>query len=338
VSVAKRRTRPLKYTDLIAELDSVGAERDWFARNAIEGTPLVLWCGPEKTAKSWTAMNLAEATAMGGTWLGEFKVEKPGTVVYLDGEYGGREFARRVARIARAEGHDPRAVLAKLRHYDARGFTLAADDPVARAAAEDMQEVDAALVVVDPLRSVLDGDENSAKDVLEAFRVLALFRQYARCPVLLLHHLNKAGGYSGSRALRTRADLIVEGSDAETPVYTATGRTLRGERIQGPFTVRVEHEDDGDDTVAKSYVRAKFGNDVPRSEAAKRVMAFLQEAGEPQSGQAIRRVLGNGNDRALKRVLGELGSAVKKTADGKWEESTKSFYDRLPTSSAENKH
>src|SRR5690606_18486905 len=63
---------------------------------------------------------------------------------------------------------------------------------------------------------------------------------------------NKSGGFSGSRALTARADLIIEGSDTETPAYETRGRTVRPtlDPIAKPFSINVAHIHDEDDTIA----------------------------------------------------------------------------------------
>lgn len=83
-----------------------------------------------------------------------------------------------------------------------------------------------------------------------------MLRDAARCPVLALHHLNKSGGFTGNRAITTRADLIIEGSDDEKPEYETRGRQLRAriDPIAQPFTISVEHENDDDDTMAATRI------------------------------------------------------------------------------------
>lgn len=57
---------------------------------------------------------------------------------------------------------------------------------------------------------------------------------------------------SGSRAITTRADLIIEGSDTKIPRYSAKGRTIRPaiDPIATPFCIELDHSDDEDDTRA----------------------------------------------------------------------------------------
>jgi hypothetical protein len=94
---------------------------------------------------------------------------------------------------------------------------------------------------------------------MPAFRAIGELRDAAQAPVMVVHHLNKSGGYSGSRAIMGRADLIFEGSDGDTPLYQTRGRSLRrDDRILQPFSVNVAHENDSDDTIAVTRVAANF--------------------------------------------------------------------------------
>jgi hypothetical protein len=263
VSAAKAGSEPLTlvagsaadaslWSDLVSTFAGVGRERPWFAEGAIEGAPLIMFSGPEKSHKSWTGMQLAVATVTGGAWLGRFPIRKPGRVVYLDGEYGEHEFTRRVVRIARGMGAHPREVLAAIRHHYSVDLVLLPSDATFRRVLAAVRAEPPSLIVLDPLRNHLDGSENDSDAVVRAYRCLDALRVAGCCPVLSIHHLNKSGGFSGSRAITTRADLIIEGSDAETPTYSVRGRTVRPtvDAIARPFSIAISHEHDGDDAIA----------------------------------------------------------------------------------------
>jgi hypothetical protein len=290
------------WSDLTGVYNNAGAKRDWFAEGAIEGNPLILFSGPEKSHKSWSAMQLAVATVLGGEWLERFPVRKPGTVVYLDGEYGEYEFTRRVARIARGVGADPESVFDKIYHRHSIDVTLKHSDMMLNSIMHYVGKYRPALVVIDPVRNHLDGDENEAHVVLAAFQALARLKTIGRCPMLLIHHLNKSGKFSGSRAFTTRADLIIEGSDKETPVYSAKGRTLRQgvDPLAEPFTIEVEHVNDEDDRVAATrLVYAGVGGSAkaavkpsqPEGLSGK-ILELLNTRSEPLSVNGIATELG----------------------------------------------
>lgn len=107
-------------------------------------------------------MDLAVATVLGGKWLGRFQIHRAGPVVYLDGEYGAHEFVPRVARIARAMGADPRQVLRQVWHLYSTSLVLSSGDAEFARVKEAIGAGKPKLVVLDPLRNHLNGDENSA--------------------------------------------------------------------------------------------------------------------------------------------------------------------------------
>ncbi|MBX3199413.1 MAG: AAA family ATPase [Labilithrix sp.] len=277
-------SEPSRYVDLFKALEQVGRERDWLVEGAIEGTPIVVFSGPEKRGKSWVNIDLTVSIASATAWLGCFRVPKPGTVVVVDGEYGAREWARRANRICAARGLDSADVFPSIRYFDGQwGFLLDPMNGDYCRLLHDVRENPPSLIVIDPLRNFLDGDENSAKDVLLAMRMLVGLRTAAECPVLAVHHLNKGGGVSGSRALKTRADVLVDGTDQEVPVYSARGRSIRsGDAIANRFSVRIEHEDDHDDTIAKTRLALEWFKGREHAEAkdsAEKVLVALKAAG-----------------------------------------------------------
>jgi RecA-family ATPase len=238
------------FSDLVRAYERTGDARDWFAEGAIEGSPLTVIVAPEKWGKSWTLMDLAVSAVTGSRWLGTFEVKRTGEAWYVDCEYGEHEFARRIARIARAKGFEPCDVLAQIRHVWG-DFQLSTENGLCRRSFELAKRTQPNLVVIDPWRNVLVGSENSAEDTIEGMRVAAIFREHAGCPVVLCHHLNLAGSPSGSRALKGRADLYIAGTDEEQPWFTTVGRTIRqSDPIAKRFTIHIEHEHDLDEKVA----------------------------------------------------------------------------------------
>jgi len=292
------------WEDLVSTYANRGDERPWFAEGAIEGTPIVAHVGAEKTCKSWTDMQLVVATVAGGKWLSVFPIRRPGTAIYFDGEYGSDEFVRRIARIARGMGLDPRDVLPHIRYHYSADLTLARTDEVFKTALRLASAEAIALIVLDPYRNHLEGNENDTDVTAKAFRCLRAMRGAAKCPLLFSHHLNKGGNTSGSRAITTMADLIIEGTDAETPTYSTRGRTLRSriDPIARPFTIELAHEHDHDDSIAATRLvwtpantdsEAKATLPLPRGLSAfgEKVLTLLLRQKEPRTTNYIAKVV-----------------------------------------------
>ena len=266
------------FSDLIEAYTNVTAKRDWTFESAFEGSPLIVLTAPEKSHKSWALIQMAIATVTGGPWLGRFKCLRPGPAVYLDGELGTHEFARRAAREIRGLGREPREVLPYIRHYYSADLRLDSDDEALQWLGLQLRAMAPRLVIIDPLRNHLAGEENSAPDMLAALNICITIRDKCDCPVVIAHHLNKAGTQSGSRALRTRCDISIEGSDEEDPVYRTIGRTLRmRDALSEAFTLSVEHQDDEDDTVAKTGVSLRFATEKQSSKTLSKVSLKVLE-------------------------------------------------------------
>lgn len=324
------------YTDLARAYEEVGSERQWTVEGAIEGCPVVLLVGPEKRGKSWMLADLAVAMATGTKWLGAFSATEQGRVLVLDGEYGPWEYARRIARLARGRGLDPAEAFAKIDYVFAGQFLLTWESELYQRVFKDVKKSQPSMVILDPLRNFLSGDENSTTDAVASFKYLVGLRQ--NCPVVVAHHLNKAGAMSGARAFKTRADMVIEGTDEEQPWFTTIGRGVRsGDPIGKRFTVRMEHEHDDDDRIACTRLRLRFeGDSAPRSEMsipARRLLEELRKRSEPASanslGKAANVLGGSVRSRAL-RELADLGLAVLKGE--KWEVSTGEFFESIAPS------
>ena len=269
----------IPWNDLQYVYDTADAERPWFADGAIEGTPIVVLSGPEKRAKSWCAMQLAAASCIAAPWLGCWPVRRFGSPIYLDGEYGAHEFARRLARISRGMEQRPEVILPVVRHLDSNPLVFEPGNSAYRKVLLECQEDPPVLIIVDPLRNHLAGDENEAQHIIGAFRMIAALRDAASCPVLVIHHLNKTGYSSGSRAIQTRADLLIHGTDEDDPEYTVRGRTVRAvDSITAPFHIDVTHVHDEDDRRARSVVsrRSIAGVGDAGSQLAARIMPLLE--------------------------------------------------------------
>jgi hypothetical protein len=290
-------------------------ERRWFAEGAIEGEPLICLAGPERKGKSWLMMALAVAVAGDGEkWIGRFPLHKHGGVIYLDGEYGAVEFKRRIERLARGMGLDPALVCSPERmryHYSTdvvlayqataqRGVPVGISDPVLKEIHADVLNDVPALIVLDPLRNHLTGDENAMHVIAEANRCLRALKAAGNCPLIYSHHLNKSGTFSGSRAIITMADLPIEGTDAKTiesVIYTTKGRTVRtADPLAKPFSITVEHTDDEQDEIAGTriaFVQRNAGDEdrvadapsVPSQQTQDKFDAALREHGWPVSAK-----------------------------------------------------
>lgn len=328
--------RRLGYSDLEGAYASIGKARNWMIEGAIEGSPIVVLAGPEKRGKSWILADLVRVVVTGGKWLGTFEARVRGSAVVIENEYGSIEYARRLARLARGAGRDPAELLRKdgpIRHYCGHDLLLDEDNEAFANLLADVEEDHPAIIIIDPYRNFLVGEENSVPHNIAAMRQIARLRDAANAPVFIAHHLNRAGTMSGSRALKTRADMFIEGTDADHPKYKTIGRTIRSrDAIAKTFIAKIVHTDDDDDTIATATLGCKFEGESKTHESmttsAKKLLAVLKDLTAPMSAKKLgdRSAISNGVVRG--KALVELHEAglVKKTDDGKWVIATAEFF------------
>lgn len=188
-------------------------ERMWHVQDLIPAKTITILTGDGGTGKSLAALQLAIATALGRSWLGQATTSGP--ALFISAEDDRDEIHRRVATLAHAEGFP-------LADLDALTLcSLAGDDAllsVPEGAGKTMKEthlfqkVEAwvaehrpALTVLDTLADLFGGDEinrGQARQFIGQLRSLALKNETT---ILLLAHPSLSGmargdGNSGSTA------------------------------------------------------------------------------------------------------------------------------------------
>jgi RecA-family ATPase len=148
-----------------------------------------------KFGKTWIATDLGVNVAAGGSFLGVYPIDKPGTVIVFAGEGGERKIVRRSRAVAAHYGIELDTIPL---YFRGRAPKLADLDQVERLrlTVEQMQPV---LVIIDPAYLALAGAETSN---LASMGVLLERVQYicqsVGAALLLTHHWNKTGTGSGA--------------------------------------------------------------------------------------------------------------------------------------------
>lgn len=183
-------------------------DAEWLIDEMIEVGALAVLYGPSKSAKSFTALDLALSIASGRPWQG-FEV-KPGNVVYVVGE-GTRGIKRRVLAWKQVNGVEKVGgaffVMQAPKVLDPKDL----GDLTTKIKAESAAVT---LVVIDTLAtSFVGGDENTSKDMGDFIDACRRFQNDLSATLLLIHHTGKGKNTQdverGSSVLRGAADVMI---------------------------------------------------------------------------------------------------------------------------------
>ena len=176
---------------------------------------LTLLVGEGGASKSWLALDLAIALAVGDCWMGQDCAITRS--VYFDEDGSEIESVRRYRRLCAArelKPDDPRLV-ANFSMVPAQGLHLEKADIVARVC-DTIEAYGAHLVIFDALVAIHGMEENSNNEMkfIMRERIRAIMRVKG-VTVLLIHHLAKANELSipGTSQIRGAGE-IVNASDA----------------------------------------------------------------------------------------------------------------------------
>lgn len=161
----------------------------------------LLISGPSKAGKSYLLIQLAEAIALGDTWLG-FQCAK-GRVLYLNFEIDQESFKKRILDVSNRKGYSASAIESGIHVWNLRGYggPLAELVPAIVEAAKAAGGFDA--IILDPIYKVLAGDENSSRDVGLFCNALDRIASQLEAAVVYCHHHSK--GIQGSKTAQDRA-------------------------------------------------------------------------------------------------------------------------------------
>jgi hypothetical protein len=168
-----------------------GSERiEWLVQDLIPFGMVVLVAGPREVGKSTLMLELAVAIATDGTttWLGQALENRYGLAVILTGEDTDAVINTRLERL------DPDDEAKRIVVYALDGRPL-------KEIADEIARIPfLSLVVVDPARRYIEGDEDGSGSVSEFFAILEILVQ--RATVIVVHHLTKNAAPSTLQQVR----------------------------------------------------------------------------------------------------------------------------------------
>lgn len=185
--------------------------------NLIRQGHIALMSGKGKSGKTFSAIELALALAVGGEWFGHACAK--GRTLFIDPECKPEEFHDRLEKVCGAMGIDTRIADASIDYWNLRGQTSKTKMPQIIGAIS-AAGTDAALIVIDSVSMFVEGDENSSVDVRRLNDLVNDLSMQTDAAILLIHHYGK--GSAGDRAATDRARGSSVWLDAPDHVFTLT--------------------------------------------------------------------------------------------------------------------
>lgn len=214
---------------------------------------MVIACEP-KAGKTWAATEIALSIASGSPAFGEFEVVR-GNVAYFYAEDPGASVQSRIRALCRGKGMQdiPEGLYTQ---PQGRALDLLDDFEVVTLLASAMRIPDLKMLVLDPLRDIHSGVEDSSDEMAKVMRRLRALAKLLDCLVVFVHHNNKGGGDGTKRfGQRMRGSSAVHGAINAGMYLVGTqndGATvinqcyveLKAGRAVTPFSLQLDIEDD----------------------------------------------------------------------------------------------
>ncbi|NQU44001.1 AAA family ATPase [bacterium] len=260
--------------------------------NALFAVPSVnMVVGGSGDLKSMLLADLLVSVASGQPWLtpfpngvaDEFKTLQ-GPVAWLNQDNPTWAVHERFQALARARGLTEKAPLYYWSHPNPA--LLATNGAHMGKLIERLQFLEVHLLVVDCLQTVKDGstDENSELmvAVVRAFRPLS---ELCQCAVILVHHVNKLGGYRGSSSIENMLDLmlIIERAKGSPDIAITAGKVRAADVKPFGASFKYEHKLGSRELHSAKFYGLKIDDGDAQAELVEAILDHLKV--HPSSNQ-----------------------------------------------------
>lgn len=227
--------------------------------------------GEPKSMKTTLFMDAMISIATGAPFLGKYPVEETGKVLYVQNENAEWIMKDRFEKMLKSKG-----IVGKVKFLDSdrklrinfppevpmymvnqKGFSLS-DGDQQDWLEETIAEMRPAVVVLDPLYLMFEGDIASAQELFPILQYLLYLKNEYKCGIVLIHHWNKGGESKrgGQRMLGSTTlhgwiesawylkSMPTDGDEAEIIME----REFRGAGLHSKLEIRVRMGDMGDPT------------------------------------------------------------------------------------------
>jgi RecA-family ATPase len=273
---------------------------DYLIGDLITNSSLNVFYGEAGSKKTYSALSMAVAVANGKEWLNF--VTKKSPVLIIDEESGEKRLARRLNETMKGANCESSG---QLYFISLAGFKLDKKEDV-RTIESEINKIGAKLVIFDALADIMDGDENSKKDVQPVMNNLRKIADNTDSSIILIHHANKGGGYRGSTAIKASSDLMIQvSSDLDDSVINfKTEKNRDGTYISWSAEATWEGDTfylESTSTIQKTSSREDY------------VINFLRENGESSTIEIMKSPIGCtkiGSKKAIYSLL-DSGDIVR---------------------------
>ena len=282
IPVEEMRKLPLVYS--AADALEPQPPLEWVVENLIPACSVGMLVGAPGSKKTYSLLDLAVKASTSQDWLG-FKTTQS-NVLILDEESGPNRIKRRLSGIIRAHSGDASLPIhfTSLAHLDLRKPSDLGT------ITQLIQNHHAKLVILDALADfMLGGDENAVQDVQPVFQNLRLIAEVNQCAIIVIHHVNKNGGYRGSSAILGAVDFLIKqisAVDSDT-ISFETEKLRDGEPVT--FHACIHFGDEG--TVWLSQDKGCHDTETNREKApncANSILALLETKGNLQDKEVVK--------------------------------------------------
>lgn len=305
----------------------------WLVRQLLPEAGLCAIAGEPKTAKTWSALELALSVATATPAFGEFECSEAHHVALFLAEDSPRSVRNRLRALAKARGIDPVTAARRIALKCRGSVDLSTDDGAARiivACRAIGQPL--GLLILDPLRDLHSAEENDSTEMAGVMHRLRAIRDALGCAVAFIHHMGKQGKDNSGRrpGQRLRGSSAIHGaldaglylSDLETDFcswWTSKAHVeIKAGAGAGFFGLRLDVEDDADGEAVLARWAIQRDGDADADTRAKVMDVLSMANGTTKTLEEVRSAVGQNKDR-VRRVLDDLAKAgqVRQARHGK---------------------
>jgi RecA-family ATPase len=216
-------------------------EQKWVVDKLVPAAALTLYTGTQGSYKSWSLLHMALSIAEGKPVFGHFKTEKSGILI-VDNEDKLWQLQDRLNKLGASSNIS--VYFSKDRDFNIN------DNEMVEDLLRECETKKIKVMVMDSLRRIHSGEENSSKEMSAVFRQIDKFIDKG-IAVIVTQHLRKEGGNSSSISQAVRGSSDIMAAPDSHLSLKRKGRQLTFHQTKqrfaeeiSPFQVEIRGEED----------------------------------------------------------------------------------------------